>query len=218
MKPKEAIMDLWSKGYFESVRATKEIYKNLADEYGTNPENITAVLNSCKSFLKRKRNGWIQRTRYDGSVGKNENDIDYFALLNIHPKVLKASKKLFLNGHYPMAIFEAFKQVEIAVKEKSGIRDKFGAALMQEVFSANTPILKINDGVKDSSNDEQKGFMMLFTGAQIGIRDPKGHYNIEQKDPKMTMQYIAFASLLCQMVDKSFKVADNKDGDLLIKV
>jgi uncharacterized protein (TIGR02391 family) len=208
MKPKEAVTDLWTKGYFESVRTTKEIDKQLADEYGASSENLTAVLNNCGEFLRKMgKAGWRQRTRYDAaSIGNNGKNIDYFALLDIHPKVKKASQELFLNGHYPSAIFEAFKQVEILVKEKSGIKGKFGAALMQEVFSANAPVLKINDGAKDSDGDEQKGFVMLFTGAQIGIRDPKGHDNIEQKDPKIAMQYIAFASLLCRMVDKSTKV------------
>ncbi len=209
MKPKEAITDLWMKGYFESVRTTKAIDELLAKDYGASSENLTAVLNNCDEFLRKMgKAGWRQRTRYDVASNKNKGTkIDYFTLLDIHPKVKKASQELFLNGHYPSAIFDAFKQVEIAVKEKSGIKGKFGAALMQEVFSANTPILKVNDGVKDSDGDEQKGFMMLFTGAQIGIRDPKGHDNIEQKDPKVAMQYIAFASLLCRMVDKSTKTA-----------
>lgn len=207
MKPKEAITDLWKNGYFESVRTTGEIDKRLAGDYGASTENLTAVLKNCKEFLRRMgKAGWKQRRRYDIVTGNNGKQIDYFALLDIHPRVKKAGQELFLNHHYSMAIFEAFKQVEIMVKEKSGIKGKFGAALMQEAFSANAPILRINEGVKDSDEDEQKGFMMLFTGAQIGIRDPKGHDDIEQKDAKVAMQYIAFSSLLCRMVDNSKKV------------
>ena len=207
MEPKEAITDLWKKGYFESVRTNKQIDKKLSDDYKVNATNLTASLKNCKKFLRRmERAGWRQTKPYDeAGEGDNGKKVKYFALLDIHPRILKASQKLFLDEHYPQAIFEAFKQVEIMVKEKSGIKGKFGAALMQEAFSANTPILKVNDGVKDSDGDEQKGFMMLFTGAQIGIRDPKGHDNIEQKDPKVAMQYIAFASLLCRIIDKSTK-------------
>ena len=206
MKPKEAIVELWMANFFEErPKTSKEIEARIWEDYGATTANISAVLDNCKEFLRKKEGGWIQRTRYD-SAKEKKNGIDYFALLNIHPRILKASKKLFLNCHYPMAIFEAFKQVEIMVKEKSEIKGKFGASLMQEAFSANSPILKVNDGLKDSDEDEQKGFMMLFTGAQIGIRDPKGHDNIEQKDPKVAIQYIAFASLLCQMIDKSTKV------------
>lgn len=208
MKPKQAITDLWEKGWFESAKTTKEIEKQLESDYGVSSENLNAVLNNCSGFLRKNGKAiWRQRRRYDATVIDKfyVKRIDFFKMLDIHPKVKKASQELFSDGHYPSAIFEAFKQVEIAVKEKSGVKSKFGAALMQEVFSANTPILKVNDGVKSSDEDEQKGFMMLFMGAQIGIRDPKGHDNIEQKDPKEAMQYIAFASLLCRMVDKSTK-------------
>ena len=207
MEPKEAITGLWKNGYFKSVRSTGEIEKELDEVYGVSPTNLTTSLKNCDEFLRRKgKVGWRQKKPYGEGVENNGKKINYFVLLDIHTKVKKASQELFLNGHYPSAIFDAFKQVEIMVKEKSGIKGKFGAALMQEAFNANTPILKVNEGLKDSDVDEQKGFMMLFAGAQIGIRDPKGHDNIEQKDPKVAMQYIAFASLLCRMVEKSKKV------------
>lgn len=207
MKPKEALTDLWKKGYFETVKTNKEIDRQLADEYGASTENLTAVLNNCDKFLRKMgKTGWRQRMRYDIATKVNGGKKrEYFTLLDIHPRIKVASQKMFLDGYYSQAIFDAFKEVEIMVKEKSGIKGKIGAALMQEAFSANAPVLKINDGVRDSDEDEQKGFMMLFTGAQIGIRNPKGHDNIEQKDEKITMQYLVFASLLCRVVEKSTK-------------
>jgi uncharacterized protein (TIGR02391 family) len=208
MKPKEAIIDLWKKGYFENIRATKEIDKLLAEEYGASSENLTAVLNNCDEFLRKMgKAGWRQRTRYEAaSVGNNGKKIDYFVLLNIHPRIQKASQKLFSDGHYPSAIFEAFKQIEIMVKEKSGIKGNYGAPLMQEVFSANNPILRLNGNSTDSDGAEQKGFMMLFSGAMLGIRDPKAHSDIVQNDPIITLQYLSFASILCRMIENSTKV------------
>lgn len=206
MRPKEAIRDLWKKNFFEgNLKSNKEIESQIMNDYGITTSNISAILNNCKEFLIKKGNGWTQRNRYNGISGKKGKYIDYFTLLNIHPKVLKASKKLFLDGHYSDAIFNAFKQVEILVKEKSEIEDKSGTKLMQHVFSPQKPILKLNDGFRVSDKDEQEGFMMLFAGASEGIRNPLGHDNKEQKDQKITIQYIAFASLLCWVVDRSLK-------------
>jgi len=40
----------------------------------------------------------------------------------LHPRVLDASGKLFHDGHYTEAIFNAFKALEEYVREKSGIK------------------------------------------------------------------------------------------------
>ncbi|MBI4044552.1 MAG: hypothetical protein HY392_02490, partial [Candidatus Diapherotrites archaeon] len=58
---------------------------------------------------------------------------------------------------------------------------------------------------KTSDLDEQEGFQFLFMGAIVGIRNPKGHERIEQKDPNITIEYLAFASLLAKIIDKSQK-------------
>lgn len=207
MRPKEAITEIWRRGFFEGEpKSGAEIAKRIKSDYGVTTANITAVLNNCKEFLRREGKGWTQRMRYDGAERAIGKKIDYFTLLNIHPRVKKASQKLFLDGHYPMAIFEGFKQVEIMVKEKTKIRDKYGVPLMQEVFSANNPILRLNGNTTDSDEDEQKGFMMLFSGAILGVRDPRGHSDMIQNDPIITLQYLCFASILCRMIDKSTKV------------
>lgn len=207
MKPKEALEDLWKNGYFESVRSTGEIDKKLDSDYKVSATNLTSTLNNCKKFLRKMGYAkWRQLRPYEAKLLGDRKDVDYFTMFGIHPRIRKASQKLFLDGHYPSAILEAFKQVEIVVKEKAAIRGKFGTVLMQEVFSANNPILRVNENMTDSDEAEQKGFMMLFSGAILGIRDPKAHSDVVQNDPIATMQYLGFASILCRMVDNATKV------------
>ncbi len=207
MKPKEALEDLWKNGYFESVRSTGEIDKRLDSDYKISATNLTATLKNCKKFLRKMGYAkWRQLRPYEAKLLDSKKEADYFTVFGIHPRIRKASQKLFLDGHYPSAIFEAFKQVEIMVKEKAAIRGKFGTVLMQDVFSANNPILRVNGNTTDSDEAEQKGFMMLFSGAVLGIRDPKAHSDMVQNDPIATMQYLSFASILCRMVDKAAKV------------
>jgi len=185
MKPKEAIIELWKENFFESHKSSSEIESKILKDYGVTTSNITAVLNNCKDFLRREKKGWIQRTRYNGVEQNKRKSVDYFAILNIHPRIQKASKKLFLDGHYSQAILEAFKAVNNLVKEKSGQIDLDGSNLMSKVFSANKPILAINNNLTKSDKDEQLGFMYLFEGAMLGIRNQKAHDKTVKKAPKL---------------------------------
>lgn len=186
MKPIEAINDLWRLGFFEKSKSTADINSKIMRQYGTTTANITAVLNNCKEFLRKEGSGWIQRTRYEEGKNKNERYVNYFTLLDIHPRIQKVSKKLFLDGHYAQAILEAFKAVNNLVKQKSKHNELDGKNLMETVFSKNNPILAVNNNISTSDKDEQEGFMHLFAGAMLGIRNPKAHDNMIQRDMKVT--------------------------------
>ena len=114
--------------------------------------------------------------------------------------MITASGKLLQDKHYSQAIFEAFKALEEYVREKSG-RNEYGEYLMSSVFNENNPILKIKYSRPDTATDEQKGFRFIFMGAMTGIRNPKGHHTIIQRDRARTLQYLALAGLLFKTVD-----------------
>ena len=87
---------------------------------------------------------------------------------------------------------------------RSGIEDKDGSALMETVFSPKNPVLKFNPLADVSDLDEQRGFMMMFSGAVAGLRNPRAH-KIIKDDPEMALEFIAFISLLAKLVDRSSK-------------
>ncbi len=123
-----------------------------------------------------------------------------FQGMGLHKKVVKASEGLFKDGYYSAAIFEAFKIVEIAVKNKSGLTIS-GRELMSQAFSPSNPRIKLNDLQTETDKDEQEGFRFLFMGATQGIRNPKAHENIVQSDPYKALEYLALASLLLKKID-----------------
>jgi uncharacterized protein (TIGR02391 family) len=159
--------------------------------------------------LKSKDDPLAQLKWLDNSISKLEMLVkrliptDTKPESELHPKVLAASGKLLKDGHYPQAVFEAFKALEAYVKAKSGVRNKTGKALMTHVFSESKPILKIKPSLPDTANEEQEGFKFLFMGAMLGIRNPKAHYGVIQKDKVKTIQYLALASLLFKTVDEA---------------
>lgn len=126
-----------------------------------------------------------------------------YELSSLHPRIREVSEQLFIDGHYSSAIFEAYKTVNIVVKEKSGRKDLDGQRLMSTVFSPKNPILRLNDLQEQSDQDEQEGFMLLFMGAMTGIRNPKGHDVVNQKDPIRAIEYLSLASLLVRRAEES---------------
>ncbi|MEM3760770.1 MAG: TIGR02391 family protein [Candidatus Bathyarchaeia archaeon] len=144
---------------------------------------------------------WLERT-----YKVNPNEV--FDMLQLHPVIKNASEGLFKNGHYAQAIFDACKALINYVKRKSGEKSIDGTALMGKVFSIKwdkktykiikKPILQLNKLRYREDIDEQMGFMYLFMGSVLGIRDPKAHAEIEQKDPFKTLEYLALLSLLAK--------------------
>ncbi len=125
--------------------------------------------------------------------------LNLFDAMHFHPKVVEASKSLFESKHYAQAIFEAFKAVENFVKDKSGL-SLYGKNLMARAFDEENPVIKVPEaGYFDK--DVQEGFKFLFMGATLGIRNPKAHKDIIQKDPYITLEYLGFASFLLKRID-----------------
>lgn len=122
-------------------------------------------------------------------------------LFSLHPKIKEHCTKRFSNGQYSDAILAAYKVVLSEIKDITQIYNLDGKKLVEKAFSLEAPIIKLNALATQSDKDEQVGFMLLFSGAAIGIRNPKAHDLVEQDDKYKTLYYLAFASLLLERLD-----------------
>jgi uncharacterized protein (TIGR02391 family) len=125
---------------------------------------------------------------------------------SLHPAVLSAAESLYLDGHYPQAVFEAGKALIALVKTRSGKVDADGASLMQAVFSVNNPILAFNALADQSDRDEQQGMMHLYTGAVMAVRNPGGHRIGVIEQPDRALQHLELLSYLADRLDETKKV------------
>ncbi len=118
---------------------------------------------------------------------------------NIHSEIALVSLKLFDDGHYAQATFEAFKLIESRVKAVSGIEDT-GFSLMMSAFNEGGPKIRLTDLMSMSDKDEQKGFRHMFAGAIAGIRNPRGHDN--RTDPiDICLDHLSVASVLLRSLE-----------------
>jgi uncharacterized protein (TIGR02391 family) len=125
-----------------------------------------------------------------------------FDIMKFHPLIIEVSRSLFETGHYASAILEAFKAVNNFIKEKTSMTSIDGRDLMAKAFKKEAPMIKLNALRTQSDIDEQEGFMFLFMGAIVGIRNPKAHDNVIQTDPYRTLEYLSLASLLLKRAEE----------------
>lgn len=121
---------------------------------------------------------------------------------DLHPKLQEHCRERFRSGQYADAILAAYKVVLNEIKDITGIHNLDGKQLVEKALSLNAPLIKLNDLATQSDNDEQLGFMMLFAGAAVGIRNPKAHDLVAQEDKFKTLRYLTFASLLLERLDE----------------
>lgn len=129
-----------------------------------------------------------------------------FEGLDLHPRIGEASADLYRNGHYRNAVLDASLALEDYVKQKSRCRDRDGADLMRFVFSKNNTVLAFNDLADETDRGEQEGFMHLFEGVMLALRNPRAHA-LSDDSPEEALEYIAMLSLLAKRLEKSRRTA-----------
>ena len=144
----------------------------------------------------------ILKKKYDNKISKDDILLD-----ELHPEIKKVSKSKFIDGYFADAVESAFKEINTRVKKiftqkKPGEKVPDGADLMNRVFSVNNSIVELDDLSNESGVNIQKGYMQMFAGAMIGIRNPKAHANIIITREE-AINSLFFASLLMYKLDKA---------------
>jgi len=122
----------------------------------------------------------------------------------LHAKVTTSARARFEAGQYADAVEAAFKELNTVVKEmvrkKTG-QEHDGAGLMQKAFSPNAPVVALDDLSTESGKNIQQGYMQIFAGAMVGIRNPKAHANLTITKERC-IHFLFLASLLFHKLDE----------------
>ncbi len=119
---------------------------------------------------------------------------------NIHPEIATITSKLFDDGHYAQATFEAYKYIDKRVQNLSGESDS-GYKLMMKAFSDTSPLIQLTPLSTASEIDEQKGFQFIFAGSVMAIRNPRGHEYSFPETLDQCLDNLSLASLLMRRLD-----------------
>lgn len=116
----------------------------------------------------------------------------------LDPILVRKAKSLFIRGDYDTAVFQAFKEIEVRVRQKAGYSSsKLGVSLMRDAFKPGVGPLT------DSSLDqgEQQAISDLFAGAIGKFKNASSHRDVEYNDPNEVADIIHLANQLLRMCE-----------------
>lgn len=146
---------------------------------------------------------WVFITRR-GRLMKSAADLAAYRKANLLPKTLlhpAISTKVhaaFLRGEYDTAVFQAFREVEIAVRlaGKFGAND-LGVDLMDKAFHKTSGPLA-DQGIPES---EREATRLFFRGAIGRYKNPHSHRSVPIADPTEAVELLILASHLLRIVE-----------------
>jgi len=133
----------------------------------------------------------------------DENDLEDHLWDILHPRVVTIAKPRFDSGFYTDSVEAAFKEINVIIKthfkQETNI-ELDGAKLMSRAFSKDNPVFKLADTSTMDGKNVQQGYMNLFLGSIIGIRNPSAHGN-EEMERIDAIHFLFLASLLLRKFD-----------------
>ena len=210
--------------HFSAVDIKRELVGRVT---GASKINVGAVfLNQCTGLIEPLREksadgfklwrltatgtNYVSGLLSTSETGQTKSVQENFTLLlaDLHPAIREAAASLFRDGHLSGAIEAAFKAVNKHVRKKTGRTSDGGVAMMHKIFNpvesrGSKDCLRLNSLVTQSDKDEQEGYKFLYAGAQLGIRNPFDHDGRLVESRVEALEYLAFASHLARVADKS---------------
>lgn len=150
-----------------------------------------------------QQEGWAFVTRKGRRVVEAE-DFDAYKQsslfpANVDPILTRVSRADFVRGAYDAAVFNAFKEVEVRVRDKARLSNSdIGIELMKRAFG---PTGALTD--KSATPAEQERVRDLFVGS-IGIfKNPASHRYVHFESAGEAADMITMANQLLRMVERA---------------
>ena len=121
----------------------------------------------------------------------------------LHPVMIDKVWPLYLRGAYDTTVFQAFKEVEVAVRDAVEDTEEYcDIELMEKAFDPKKG--KLTESTQ--TEGEKQGILALFKGAMSVYKDPTCHHNVNFSAERAA-EAIIFASHLFKIVDSSTPIS-----------
>ncbi len=146
--------------------------------------------------------GWLTLSRAGAQFSRDQlNQIRLRELLPdfmLHPAIRRTCLDIFNTGHYEAAVFEAFKTVEIAVREAAGFPEsEHGRPMVAKAFHHTSgPLADQGDSF------QEREALMLFASGGVGyFKNPRSHRRADVNDAQEAAEMLIVASHILRIVD-----------------
>ena len=147
-------------------------------------------------------NGWRRLSRRALKLA-NAADFTQYAVArrlprkSLHAKLAQSVWLAFMRGEFDVAVFQAMKAVEVAVREASGLTAELGVRLMRKAFDPkNGPLTDMQ-----AEEGEREARSALFAGAIGSYKNPHSHHDVQLDDAAEAIEIIMLANHLLRITD-----------------
>lgn len=133
-----------------------------------------------------------------------------FTNRKFHPEIVKNCSKLYVDGHYFHAVFEAAKIYHQNVQAKSQ-SVKEGQDLMLQVWNPKNGTLKVTKCISSTDKNVQEGIAFLSAGLMRAIRNPTAHEpaHLWPITKEECLDILSFVSFLMKKLDEAIYYHQN---------
>ena len=125
----------------------------------------------------------------------------------LHPTVAAKVVGAFVRRECDTAVFQAFKEVEVAVRAKGKSPDtEVGVPLMRRAFDPKAGPLRDQNAVEA----EREATAHLFAGAMGSFKNPHSHRNVPITDPAEAVELLLLASRLLRISTLGCRVVERR--------
>jgi len=198
--PNDAITSVRAQTVYNSVLS-------LAKQKMNNEERDLLLINFCKRITPDDLQDRLMGILNDG-LGPSQNAEKEvhteFINRGFHSTVIEHCKKLFAQGNYFHAVFEACKIYNKLVQAKTNSTSD-GEGLMMSVWGCEKGVLKLTPCITDTDKNVQDGIKFLSAGLMRAMRNPTAHepalhWPIDKQD---CLDMLSFISFLFRQLDKA---------------
>jgi uncharacterized protein (TIGR02391 family) len=199
---------------------SKSLKSNLSDSIGIAIESLTgkdvsSMLFKHKAFKEKVQKKMNILIKFKGrlkfipeselalnTIDSRSDEVSKESLLLseiIHPDLKRRCLKFFVIGEYESAVFEAFKIIEIKVRDIIKVdQEELGVTLLRKAFKPNNGLLTN----KELPFSEREAFAHYISGAFGFYKNPSSHRHVDL-DKVSAIERIVVASDLLKKIDSN---------------
>jgi uncharacterized protein (TIGR02391 family) len=185
-------------GPTRSLQAREQTRQSLAEAW-----SLLETLGFIAPETKDSSYGWFFVTRRGRLAAQSRETFErarkaaQFAATMLHEELRGATYDALVRGNLQQAVAEAFRVVEVKVRNASGL-EGIGAPLMRAAFHEDTGPLRSDA----ADRGERQALPHLFAGAFGWVRNPASHRDVPMDDVTHAIEQLMLASLLLRIADE----------------